>query len=221
MKAPFRWLLPALFVACATDVVAQDGKRVIVLAFDGAAHGLTQKFIDEGHLPNLKALSEQGSFTRLETTNPSESAVSWSSFGRGLNPGNTNLHGFVSRKPGTYFPDLRFMKQVDELYALKYPEDFAKFAAEYADHVAANPGEARDYGVIADSFDELARSHPEYSAKATAFRGRYDAFRTAHPEGGDSGSPAGSWWLPFAGAAAGLGVGLLLAAVMKLPPAWR
>ena len=94
-------------------VNAQEGgkrPRVIVLGFDGVDHGLATRFIKEGHLPNLGALAENGTFSRLETTNPAESAVSWSTFGRGLNPGKTNMFGFVCRDHGSYFPEVRFMK---------------------------------------------------------------------------------------------------------------
>lgn len=120
--------VPAVFCALllpftTSSVTAQEGgerPRVIVLGFDGIDHGLATRFIAEGHLPRLGQLAEQGTFSRLETTNPAESAVSWSTFGRGLNPGKTNMFGFVCRGPGSYFPEVRFMKVGDRPYSDYY-----------------------------------------------------------------------------------------------------
>jgi len=84
----------------ATPAPAADAPKTIIVGFDGMDHGLTQRFIDEGHLPNLKALSEAGLFDRLETSNPAQSPVSWAVFNTGQNPGKTGVGGFVSR----FFP---------------------------------------------------------------------------------------------------------------------
>lgn len=102
--------LAALALPLAAQQQGEARPRVIVLAFDGADHGLTKRFMEEGALPNLAALAQRGSLLPLEPTNPAESSVSWASFGRGLNPGATNMLGFVCRKSGTYSPELRLMK---------------------------------------------------------------------------------------------------------------
>ena len=110
----------ALLPLTAPAVTAQEGgerPKVIVLGFDGVDHALASRFMSEGHLPNLSALAKDGTFSRLETTNPAESAVSWSTFGRGLNPGKTNMFGFVCRGHGSYFPEVRFMKVGDRPYS--------------------------------------------------------------------------------------------------------
>ncbi|MEM7203048.1 MAG: alkaline phosphatase family protein [Planctomycetota bacterium] len=103
----------AALAVTAASLGAQDAgskPRVIVLGFDGADHATVRELMDRGELPNLAALAKRGSFDRLETTNPAESAVSWATFGCGLNPGQSNMFGFVSRRPGSYLPELRFMK---------------------------------------------------------------------------------------------------------------
>jgi hypothetical protein len=48
-------------------------QRVFVIGFDGMDPTLARKFMDEGKLPNLKALGEEGVFSRLASTQPSES----------------------------------------------------------------------------------------------------------------------------------------------------
>lgn len=112
----------SLLAPAAAAQAAGERPRVIVLGFDGVDHGLTEQFMAEGHLPNLSALAAEGTFSRLETTNPAESAVSWSTFGRGQNPGKTKMFGFVCRKAGTYQPELRFMKTGERPFTDFYEE---------------------------------------------------------------------------------------------------
>jgi predicted AlkP superfamily phosphohydrolase/phosphomutase len=101
-------------IACAlglTAVLAASyaegaGKpKVVILGFDGADARLVQQWMDEGKLPNLKRLSEQGTFAKLETTQPSESPVAWASFATGVNPGKHNIFDFLKRDLQTYLPD--------------------------------------------------------------------------------------------------------------------
>ena len=86
-------------------------QRVFVLGFDGMDPTLARKWMDEGKLPNLKRLSEQGTFAKLETTQPSESPVAWASFATGVNPGKHNIYDFLVRDFQTYLPDLAGVKK--------------------------------------------------------------------------------------------------------------
>src|SRR5438874_5734053 len=86
-------------------------QRVFVLGFDGMDPTLARKWMDEGKLPNLKRLAEQGTFTKLETTQPSESPVACASFATGVNPGKHNIYDFLVRDLQTYFPDLAGVKK--------------------------------------------------------------------------------------------------------------
>ena len=71
--------------------------RLILIGFDGLDHGITQQMMAAGDLPNFARLAERGTFRRLETTNPAQSPVAWSSMMTGLNPGKTGIDGFVRR----------------------------------------------------------------------------------------------------------------------------
>jgi predicted AlkP superfamily phosphohydrolase/phosphomutase len=75
-------------------------KRVVILGLDGMDHGLTEKMLEEGKLPNLAALRDQGCFRPLGSTLPPISPVAWSSFQTGVNPGKHNIFDFL-------IPDLR------------------------------------------------------------------------------------------------------------------
>lgn len=72
-------------------------ERLIVLGFDGMDAEWTEKWMNEGELPNLARLRDMGSFHYLEATIPPESPVSWSSLLTGMNPGKTNIYDFLRR----------------------------------------------------------------------------------------------------------------------------
>ena len=85
-------------------------RRVVVLGLDGLEPSLTEKFIDEGLLPNLAKLRQEGTYTKLGTTCPPLSPVAWSSFSTGTNPGKHNIYDFISRNPATYQPMISSVK---------------------------------------------------------------------------------------------------------------
>jgi predicted AlkP superfamily phosphohydrolase/phosphomutase len=100
-------LLVLLFLAfVAAPLAAQPPPRkLIILGFDGADAKLTQRWMDEGKLPNLARLRAQGGFSPLRPTIPSQTPVSWSTFSTGLNPGRHGVFDFLKRDPKTYKPD--------------------------------------------------------------------------------------------------------------------
>jgi predicted AlkP superfamily phosphohydrolase/phosphomutase len=89
-----------------TKPARSAGQKVFVMGFDGMDPTLARRYMDEGKLPNLKKLSEEGVFSKLETTQPSESPVAWASFATGVNPGKHNIFDFLVRSFETYLPDL-------------------------------------------------------------------------------------------------------------------
>ncbi len=107
----------ALFLALTPSVSpaqTQTTERVIILGFDGADPDLVQTFMDQGRLPNLKRLAEQGTFSSLATTNPAESPVSWASFTTGQGPGHHGIFDFLRRVPGTYLPEIALAKSTTQ-----------------------------------------------------------------------------------------------------------
>ena len=80
------------------------GRRVIVLGIDGLDHGLLERFLAAGRLPNFASLAREGDFTPLETTMPPLSPVAWSTFITGLDPGGHGIFDFVHRDPATMQP---------------------------------------------------------------------------------------------------------------------
>src|ERR1700687_2641483 len=101
---PIRLLWRALF---GRRLLAKSRvKRVVVLGLDGLDHGLTEKLLAEGKLPNLAALRDQGCFKALGSTLPPISPVAWSSFQTGVNPGKHNIFDFLMPDLRTYQPKL-------------------------------------------------------------------------------------------------------------------
>jgi predicted AlkP superfamily phosphohydrolase/phosphomutase len=81
-------------------------KRAVILGFDGMDPELADRFINEGRLPNLAKLRENGTFRKLRTTYPAISPVAWSTFMTGVNPGKHNIYDFLARDTTNYLPFL-------------------------------------------------------------------------------------------------------------------
>ncbi|MCZ6478168.1 MAG: alkaline phosphatase family protein [Gemmatimonadetes bacterium] len=79
-------------------------RRLIVVGLDGQDPGLTDRFMEEGRLPNFKRLAEEGCYHRLRSTYPSISPVAWSSFATGVHPAKHNIFDFLNRDLRTYLP---------------------------------------------------------------------------------------------------------------------
>ncbi len=79
--------------------------RLIILGFDGVDPALLEKWIAQGKLPHLAALRASGTYLPLGTTLPPQSPVSWAAFATGMNPGKTRIFDFLTRMPGSYYPD--------------------------------------------------------------------------------------------------------------------
>ncbi|MEZ5289415.1 MAG: alkaline phosphatase family protein, partial [Vicinamibacterales bacterium] len=80
--------------------------RLIVVGLDGQDPVLTDRFLEEGILPNFAALKNEGCYRRLKTTFPSVSPVAWSSFSTGSHPARHNIFDFLDRDRRTYLPML-------------------------------------------------------------------------------------------------------------------
>jgi len=76
--------------------------KLLVIGMDGAPFPLIKQWCEEGYLPNLAKLINEGSFGILDSTIPVHSPTAWSSFITGLNPGKHGVFDFVRRDPDSY-----------------------------------------------------------------------------------------------------------------------
>jgi predicted AlkP superfamily phosphohydrolase/phosphomutase len=79
---------------------------MVVIALDGLSPEIIEPMMAAGKLPNFRRLQQEGSYSRLGTTNPSESPVAWTTFATGRNPGKHGVYDFIRRDPASYMPDL-------------------------------------------------------------------------------------------------------------------
>lgn len=90
-------LVPAAPHAFAQDAVASAKEKVVVIGFDGLAADRVERLMDEGKMPAFAALRAKGGYSRLATSNPAQSPVSWASIVTGGNPGETGIPDFLQR----------------------------------------------------------------------------------------------------------------------------
>ncbi|MEK6301428.1 MAG: alkaline phosphatase family protein [Acidobacteriota bacterium] len=70
-------------------------KKLLVIGLDGASFDVLDPLIEKGRLKNLAALIARGARADLITTFPPITAVAWSSFMTGKNPGKHGIFEFV------------------------------------------------------------------------------------------------------------------------------
>ncbi len=87
-----------------------SSRKMIILGLDGLDPKLTERWMAEGKLPNLRALAESGYYGQLRTTFPPLSPVAWSTFATGVNPAKHNIFDFLNRDLRTYAPELSSAK---------------------------------------------------------------------------------------------------------------
>jgi predicted AlkP superfamily phosphohydrolase/phosphomutase len=97
-------LVPLALLAFVASAVAEQRPKVVIIGFDGADARLVERWMDEGQLPHLARLREEGTFAPLQPTNPPQTPVSWSSFATGTDPGKTQIFDFLKRNPDDYLP---------------------------------------------------------------------------------------------------------------------
>jgi len=82
---------------------------LLIVGLDGASYDLCERWIQQGHLPNLARIKHEGKLLPLKSTIPSVSPVAWSTFMTGTNPGEHGVFGFfVPDRTGPYEAPARF-----------------------------------------------------------------------------------------------------------------
>ncbi|MEA3374683.1 MAG: alkaline phosphatase family protein [Chloroflexota bacterium] len=77
-------------------------RKVAVFGLDGITFDLLRPWLDEGWLPNLARLMENGASGPLRSTIPPVSASAWASFATGTNPGKHGMVDFTYPDPAGY-----------------------------------------------------------------------------------------------------------------------
>jgi predicted AlkP superfamily phosphohydrolase/phosphomutase len=85
--------------------------RVCVIGLDGVPHGMISDLARRGVMPAMAGLLDSGRLHKMKASLPEISAVSWTNFMTGRNPGTHGIFGFTDFKPGSY--DVRFPNFMD------------------------------------------------------------------------------------------------------------
>ncbi|HPR64057.1 MAG TPA: alkaline phosphatase family protein [Thermoanaerobaculia bacterium] len=112
MKKPLLFLIFLFLVSALASGDAPDHPRMIILGFDGVDHGYLTQYMEQGKLPNLSKLAQDGSFHKLLPPVPAQTPVSWSTFTTGLEPGQHLIFDFLKRDPETYMPTFAIADEI-------------------------------------------------------------------------------------------------------------
>ncbi|HET7437728.1 MAG TPA: alkaline phosphatase family protein [Thermoanaerobaculia bacterium] len=126
-----RLFLAAILLCAATAHAQPQSQKVIVLGFDGVDARYTERWMNEGKLPNLARLRANGTFRPLLPTVPAQTPVSWSTFSTGIDPGRTGIFDFLRRDPKNYMPVFAAFDETTEpfLFGEKNPFLFGAIVA--------------------------------------------------------------------------------------------
>lgn len=87
-----------------------NNNKVVIIGLDGATFDLITPWVKEGRLPVLARLMQEGASGNLKSTIPFNSAVAWSSFITGKNPGKHGIFDFRYRSQNSY--DMKFINSL-------------------------------------------------------------------------------------------------------------
>jgi len=73
--------------------------KILLIGIDGATFDLLNPWINNGLLPNIKRVIENGAYGKLRSTIPPVTGTAWPSFKTGKNPGKTGIPDFLFRNP--------------------------------------------------------------------------------------------------------------------------
>jgi predicted AlkP superfamily phosphohydrolase/phosphomutase len=88
-------LIAAVLYACSASAGANGPARMVILGVDGMDPKLLAQYMQEGVVPNLTRLASTGGFMPLQTSNPPQSPVAWSTFITGMDAGSHGIFDFL------------------------------------------------------------------------------------------------------------------------------
>lgn len=80
----------------------RNNYRVFVIGLDGATFDLIRPWAEQGKLPVMARLLEQGAAGQLRSTIPPMTGPAWTSFMTGKNPGKHGLYDWIARNRDSY-----------------------------------------------------------------------------------------------------------------------
>jgi predicted AlkP superfamily phosphohydrolase/phosphomutase len=97
-----KWI--ALLLLTVTLVSSGSAQKVAVIGLDGADWSQIEPLMEEGEMPNLAAVMEEGSRGNLTSTYPVMSPVAWTSYSTGSDPSVHGVYDFLQRSGEDFRP---------------------------------------------------------------------------------------------------------------------
>lgn len=88
--------------------------KLVVIGLDGATWDLLQPMIDQGRLPTLARIAEEGVRGDLESVRPPISCPAWYCYSTGKNPGKLGIYGWRNFDPATHTDRFNDYKLLEE-----------------------------------------------------------------------------------------------------------
>ncbi len=94
--------------------------KVLLIGIDGMDPRVIKELAKKNKIPNFKKLLDNNSFSELETSNPPQSPVAWTSIATGVNPGKHNIFDFIRINKDNYLPELSLTKSSQGILKTNY-----------------------------------------------------------------------------------------------------
>lgn len=108
------------------STVSDSKIKLLVIALDGATFDLIKPWADEGYLPTMAKLINQGVWGNLQSTYPPLTGPAWSSFMTGKSPAKHGVLEFFKKKEGSYNQQLNTRFDIDGTSIWTYLSDAGK-----------------------------------------------------------------------------------------------
>ncbi len=82
--------------------MSKNDEKLLIIGFDGASPNLLERWVEEGKLPTIARLMEEGAYGSLRSVPTMSSPPAWSSLVTGKNPGKHGIFAFTERKFDEY-----------------------------------------------------------------------------------------------------------------------
>jgi predicted AlkP superfamily phosphohydrolase/phosphomutase len=105
---------PAIIKSFMSLFKKKKKERVLVIGLDGVPYSLLLELAQKGIMPTTSKLIDSGYIQRMKASLPEISAVSWTNFMTGTNPGTHGIFGFTDFKKNSYdlcFPNFLDLKK--------------------------------------------------------------------------------------------------------------
>ena len=165
--------------------------RVFVLGLDGATWDIVQPLIQNGLLPNLARLCQQGAWGALQSVFPPLSPVAWTSVMTGKNPGKHGIFEFLEHRHNPLSGHVNSSRTIQSKLLWEIAQQYGKKTVAGGVPMSYPPRPAKQFpGFFLGDFLSPAQAH-DFSSDPVLFGelekavGAYRPWSTSIRDGGN------------------------------------